>query len=63
MAKYLELGYVPTWAYVDDFREADYTIENLTVEWCDGNRVYRKECNENLDILINRIDYEEQSNN
>jgi len=62
LAEYLELNYVPTWAYVDDFKEANYTIESLIVEWCDGNRVHRRECNENLDILVNGIDYEEKSN-
>jgi len=59
LGEYLGLNYTPVWAYVEDFRNAEDTIETLTVEWCDGNQVHKTECNLNLDILINEIIYKE----
>ena len=58
LGEYLELGYTPESGRVEDWEGQD-EVESLVVEWSDGNRIYSRECNQNLDILENII-YEEE---
>jgi len=58
LGEYLELGYTPRAAWVEDWGD-EQDFETLTVEWSDGNQIYSQECNQNLDILVNSIIYEE----
>lgn len=66
LGNYLELDYIPTSAWVEDWENAENVsagigeeiIESLLVRWSDGNRILARECNENLDYLINNIIYE-----
>lgn len=59
LGEYLELGYVPVAAWVEDWGKEE-NFETLVVEWSDGNQILSRECNQNLDILVNFIHYEEE---
>lgn len=46
---FLELGYTPVEAWVEDFEEGPHGIESLKIEWSDGNQIHSTEANQNLD--------------
>jgi len=56
LGEYLGLGYIPRAAWVEDWGD-EQDFETLIVEWSDGNKILSLECNLNLDILVNGIDY------
>ena len=58
LGEYLEVD-TPGAAWVEEW-EVSPNIESLLVEWNDGNTIKSRECNLNLDVLINLIDYEEK---
>ncbi len=62
LGEYLEVD-TPVRAWVEDWEgftnEGYDLVETLLVEWNNGNQLFSKECNQNLDILVNLIDYEE----
>ena len=57
LQKYLGLDYILTWATVEDWRELNPPVETLLVRWNAGQQ---RECNLNLDVLCESIDYEEE---
>ena len=57
LQEYLELDYILTWATVEDWRELDTPVETLLIKWNAGQQ---RECNQNLDVLCESIDYEEE---
>jgi len=59
LGEYLGLDYTPTSGRVEDWEGQD-EVESLIVEWSNGNQILRRECNENLDFLINNTIYEER---
>ncbi|MCD6220242.1 hypothetical protein J7K43_07665 [Candidatus Calescamantes bacterium] len=59
LGEYLGLGYVPVAAWVEDWGNKQ-DFETLIVEWSDGNQILERECNQNLDFLVNTIIYKEE---
>jgi len=64
LGEYLELDYSPVAGWVENwggFTDEGYDeVESLLVQWGNGGRTCTRECNQNLDYLINSIIYEEE---